>query len=287
MSPEQGYQLVYNFMSLAIASMGASFFFFISARGALKEGNRMAVTLSATVVLIAFYHYVRIFDSWVATAGGSLGEFNEAYRYVDWLLTVPLLVAELILVLRLDKKVESKLIQRNVVYAFLMIATGYIGEMDNQTSVVLDSSRTIWGAISTIFFVLILRDLFGGIDASFKKQSKEIQGIFKVLRVVLLATWGVYPIAYLLPTIAGNIGLSAGDGLVLKQVGYTIADILAKPGYGLLIWKIATLKNSGATSCPPGKRATKLRYAPLPCASGDSSSLTASRSVPLSGRCTS
>ena len=246
MSPEQGYQLVYNFMSLAIASMGASFFFFISARGALKEGNRMAVTLSATVVLIAFYHYVRIFDSWVATAGvGNPGAFNEGYRYVDWLLTVPLLVAELILVLRLDKKVESKLIQRNVLYAFLMIATGYIGELDVQTSVVLDSSRTIWGAISTIFFVLILRDLFGGIDASFKRQSKEIQGIFKVLRVVLIATWGVYPIAYLLPTISTSLGLTAGDGLVLKQIGYTIADILAKPGYGLLIWKIATLKNSG------------------------------------------
>jgi bacteriorhodopsin len=233
-------------MSLAIAAMGASFFFFVSARGSLKEGNRMAVTLSATVVLIAFYHYVRIFDSWVATAGvGNPGAFNEGYRYVDWLLTVPLLVAELILVLRLDKKVESKLIQRNVVYAFLMIATGYIGELDVQTSVVLDSSRTIWGAISTIFFVLILRDLFGGIDASFKRQSKEIQGIFKVLRVVLIATWGVYPIAYLLPTISTSLGLTAGDGLVLKQIGYTIADILAKPGYGLLIWKIATLKNSG------------------------------------------
>jgi len=246
MSPELGYQLVYNFMSLAIAAMGASFFFFVSARGSLKEGNRMAVTLSATVVLIAFYHYVRIFDSWVATAGvGNPGAFNEGYRYVDWLLTVPLLVAELILVLRLDKKVESKLIQRNVLYAFLMIATGYIGELDVQTSVVLDSSRTIWGAISTIFFVLILRDLFGGIEASFKRQSKEIQGIFRVLRVVLIATWGVYPIAYLLPTISTSLGLTAGDGLVLKQIGYTIADILAKPGYGLLIWKIATLKNSG------------------------------------------
>ena len=80
---------------------------------------------------------------------------------------------------------------------------------------------------------------------SIKRQSKEIQGIFKVLRVVLIATWGVYPIAYLLPTISTGLGLTAGDGLVLKQVGYTIADILAKPGYGLLIWKIATLKNSG------------------------------------------
>jgi len=246
MSPEQGYQLVYNFMSLAIASMGASFFFFVSARGALKEGNRMAVTLSAVVVLIAFYHYVRIFDSWVAygTSGGAV-PFNEAYRYVDWLLTVPLLVAELVLVLKLDKKLESTLLKRNVVYAFLMIATGYVGEMTNITSVDLASPRTIWGAMSSVFFVLILRDLFGGIDASIKKQSKDIQGIFKILRVVLIATWGVYPIAYLLPAISGNLGLTAQDGLVLKQVGYTIADILAKPGYGLLIWKIATLKNTG------------------------------------------
>ena len=247
MSAADAYQLVYNFMSLAIAAMGASFFFFVSARGALKEGNRMAVTLSAVVVLIAFYHYIRIFDSWVAfgTSGGAV-PFNEAYRYVDWLLTVPLLVAELVLVLKLDKKLESTLIKRNVVYAFLMIATGYVGEMTNITSVDLASPRTIWGAISSVFFVLILRDLFGGIDASIKKQSKDIQGIFKILRVVLIATWGVYPIAYLLPAVAGNLGLSAGDGLVLKQVGYTIADILAKPGYGLLIWKIATLKNGSS-----------------------------------------
>ena len=245
MDQVQAYQLVYNFMSLAIAAMGSSFFFFVSARGALKPENRMAVTLSAAVVLIALYHYVRIFDSWVSTAGGSLGAFNEAYRYVDWILTVPLLVAELVLVLRLDKKIESTLLKRNVVYAFLMIATGYLGEMDNQTAVVLTSARTIWGAVSTVFFVLILRDLFGGIELSFKKQSKEIQGIFKVLRVVLIATWGVYPIAYLLPTIASSIGLTAGDGMVLKQVGYTIADILAKPGYGLLIWRIATLKDKG------------------------------------------
>jgi bacteriorhodopsin len=247
MSAADAYQLVYNFMSLAIAAMGASFFFFVSARGALKEGNRMAVTLSATVVLIAFYHYVRIFDSWVATAGAGHPEFfNEAYRYVDWLLTVPLLVAELILVLKLDKKLESTLIKRNVLYAFLMIATGYVGEMTNVTAVDLASPRTIWGAISSVFFVLILRDLFGGIDASIKKQSKDIQGIFKILRVVLIATWGVYPIAYLLPAIAGDLGLTALDGLVLKQVGYTIADILAKPGYGLLIWKIATLKNGSS-----------------------------------------
>ena len=101
-------------------------------------------------------------------------------------------------------------------------------------------------SISTVFFVLILRDLFGGIELSFKKQSKEIQGIFKVLRVVLIATWGVYPIAYLLPTIAGDLGLTAGDGMVLKQVGYTIADILAKPAFGLLVLAVATAADATA-----------------------------------------
>lgn len=247
MSAADAYQLVYNFISLAIAAMGASFFFFVSVRGSLKEGNRMAVTLSAVVVLIAFYHYIRIFDSWVAfgTSGGAV-PFNEAYRYVDWLLTVPLLVAQLVLVFKLDKKLESTLLKRNVLYAFLMIATGYVGEMTNVTSFDLASPRTIWGAISSVFFVLILRDLFGDIDLSIKKQSREIQGIFKILRVVLIATWGVYPIAYLLPAIAGNLGLTALDGLVVKQIGYTVADILAKPGYGLLIWKIATLKNASS-----------------------------------------
>lgn len=247
MTAADGYQLVYNFMSLAIAAMGSSFFFFVSARGALKEGNRMAVTLSATVVLIALYHYVRIFDSWVATAGaGNPGGFNEAYRYVDWLLTVPLLVAELIIVLKLDKKLESTLIRRNILYAFLMIATGYIGEMDVQTSLVLTSPRFIWFVVSTFFFVLILRDLFGGIAASIGRQSKEIQGIFGWLRIILVVTWSIYPIAYLLPMVSGNLGISDGDGLVLKQVGYTIADILAKPGYGLLIWRIAVLKNGSS-----------------------------------------
>lgn len=247
MSPAEGFQLVANFMSLAIAAMGASFFFFVSVRGSLREGNRMAITIGATIVLIALYHYVRLYDSWVAFgASGGAVPFNESYRYVDWLLTVPLLVAELILVLRLDKSLEGKLIVRNVFYAFMMIATGYIGELDKQTTVVLTSDRTIWGAISTVFFVLILRDLFGALAVSVKKQTKEIQGIFKILRVVLLATWGVYPIAYLIPTIATSIGLTAVDGVVIKEVGYTIADILAKPGYGLLIWRIATLKNGSS-----------------------------------------
>ena len=103
------YQLVFNMLSLAIAAMMASFAFFVMARQQLTEKYRPAMIMSSLVVGIAGYHYWRIFHSWeaayVLTEAGTYvasgAPFNDAYRYVDWLLTVPLLCAELVAVLAL------------------------------------------------------------------------------------------------------------------------------------------------------------------------------------------
>ena len=106
LSPGQ-FSLVYNMLSLAIASMLGSFAFFVMARSMVSAKYRPALVMSALVVGIAGYHYLRIFNSWegayelnAAGVYASTGHpFNDAYRYVDWLLTVPLLVAELIAVM--------------------------------------------------------------------------------------------------------------------------------------------------------------------------------------------
>jgi bacteriorhodopsin len=58
------------------------------------------------------------------------------------------------------------------------------------------------------------------------------------MRLLLLFSWGVYPIAYLLPMV-GITGTSATIGV---QLGYTIADVLAKPLFGLLVFAIAVTK---------------------------------------------
>jgi len=107
---EGQFNLVYNSFSFVIASMGAALLFFLLARTRVAPQHRMAVTLSTLVVAIALYHYVRIFGSWedaFSYAGGEYTQdgkpFNEGYRYVDWLLTVPLLLAELVVVLKLTK----------------------------------------------------------------------------------------------------------------------------------------------------------------------------------------
>jgi bacteriorhodopsin len=103
------YELVFNAFSFAIAVMGAATVFFFLGRSQVAPVYKTAITITGIVTLIAAYHYVRIFASWEASYTVMAGQvtatgikFNDAYRYVDWLLTVPLLLIELILVMRLS-----------------------------------------------------------------------------------------------------------------------------------------------------------------------------------------
>ncbi|MEO0454725.1 MAG: bacteriorhodopsin, partial [Verrucomicrobiota bacterium] len=153
------YELVYNMFSLTIASMFASFVFFVLAKNSVSPKYRGSVIASSLVVFIAGYHYFRIFGSWEGAytlAGDSYvasgKPFNDAYRYVDWLLTVPLLMVELVLVLGLSKALTKSLIFKLGIAAFLMIALGYPGEIDKE-STELASNRGLWGLLSTIPFV--------------------------------------------------------------------------------------------------------------------------------------
>ena len=128
------FQLVYNMLSLAIAAMLGSFVFFVIARNQLTPKYRPALIMSSLVVGIAGYHYWRIFNSWEAAytlrdgayvASGA--HFNDAYRYVDWLLTVPLLLAELVAVLALKREVRGPMMTKLIIASVLMIAVGYPG----------------------------------------------------------------------------------------------------------------------------------------------------------------
>merc|ERR1712117_435217 len=78
----------------------------------VNKKYRTALAITGLVTAIATYHYFRIFNSWndafnVKFVGHEYqvfltGQpFNDAYRYVDWVLTVPLLLIELILVMGL------------------------------------------------------------------------------------------------------------------------------------------------------------------------------------------
>ena len=127
------YSLAFNMFSFTIASMLATFVFLLVAQGRVAPKYRISLIVSALVVGIAAYHYIRILGSWqgayaldqatqMYNASGK--PFNDAYRYVDWLLTVPLLVVELVLVLALPKEKRGSLITRLSIAAVFMIGLG-------------------------------------------------------------------------------------------------------------------------------------------------------------------
>ncbi len=242
------YSFITNMFSFTIACMLASFVFFIMGRDLVASKYRISLVVSALVVGIAGYHYFRILQSWESaytlSSGGTYTfsgtPFNDAYRYVDWLLTVPLLMVELVLVMGLARKTTESLLFRLSGAAFLMIALGYPGEvLPAEAKTSMFSAYGLWGFLSTVPFCYILYVLWVELGKTMDQQTPRVRLLLRNIRLLTLATWGFYPIAYMGPFI----GFGSGGGAeVFVQAGYTIADILAKCGYGVIIYMIARAK---------------------------------------------
>lgn len=234
------FDLVYNIMSLCIASMFAGALFLFFSRSQVGKKYRPALLISALVPTIACYHYFRIahsFDAAYTLSGDSYVAsglpFNDAYRYADWLLTVPLLVIELVAVLALSRALTTRLSVRLSIAAALMIVLGYPGEVASESG-----SAWLWWVAAMVPFAYIMVVLFTGMKDAVERQPETVRPLFSKARALVLITWSFYPIAYLAPWV----GLSGSSGEVALQVGYTIADITAKVGLGLYIYFIARAK---------------------------------------------
>merc|ERR1712028_85848 len=223
------YQAVYNCLSFALASMMATTMYLWFRSTAVADKYKSAVLISGLVTFIAAYHYIRIFNSWVDAYHYSVGKveggalemraptltgipFNDAYRYMDWLLTVPLLLIEILLVMKLDDATFSSKAWNLGVGSALMIASGYYGEL-----VVTGDLTPRWGCwfLSMVFFMYIVYELLVGLaDATNSESDPVIKGI------------------------------NAAHAIVSIQIGYCVSDIISKCGVGLTIYQISYAKSN-------------------------------------------
>ena len=236
------WNLIYNIFSFGLVSMLACTVYTLVSQQRVLAKYRNALVMSSMVTFIAAYHYMRIFNSFNESSAdmtinisGAQGSFNEAYRYVDWLLTVPLLLVEVVAVLALTKSVSTSLITRLVPASAAMIALGYPGEISSD-----QNTQIMYGVLSTIPFLYILYVLFVELGKSLANQPAGVAETVGRLRLLLIATWGVYPISYILGM---GEGMATAEQFVGEQVGYTVADVLAKCVFGLTIYKIARMKS--------------------------------------------
>ena len=120
-----------------------------------------------------------------------------------------------------------------------MIILGYPGEVSGG----IDSTRFIWGALSMIPFLYIVITLFSGLSDSISKQAADVRGLISAARWVVILSWCFYPVVYFAPFV---MTLSGGAAIAVIEVGYTIADVVAKAVFGVMIFMIAVRKSNAS-----------------------------------------
>jgi len=241
------YQAVYNVLSFALASMMATTVFLWFRSFAVKDQYKSAVLISGLVTFIAAYHYIRIFNSWVEAYHYSVDKvdpaltgvpFNDAYRYMDWLLTVPLLLIEILLVMKLSDADYSAKAWNLGVGSALMIVSGYYGELTVTGDL---TPRWICWFISMVFFLYIVYELLVGLSAATDSEADPtVKGKIQTAQIMTVISWCTYPIVYLFPML----GINAAQAVVSIQIGYCASDIISKCGVGILIYQITYAKSS-------------------------------------------
>lgn len=236
---------VYNALSFGIAGMGAATIFFWLQLPNVTKTYRTALTITGLVTFIATYHYVRIFNSWVGafkvteedgaySIALSGQPFNDAYRYVDWLLTVPLLLIELILVMKLPPAETAAMCWKMGITSAIMICLGYPGEIQNDLT-----TRWFWWACAMVPFAYVVFSLVVGLNESQARQPPSAAGLVAKARYITVLSWLTYPGVYIIK----NMGITGAVATTCEQIGYSVADVVAKAVFGVLIWMIANEKS--------------------------------------------
>ena len=215
----------FTFFLGSVAMFAATVFFFVE-RSSVSDEWKLSRTVSGLITLIAAVHYYYMRDVWV-TSYTSPTEF----RYIDWILTVPLMCVEFYL---LTKTGLSKMVSASVV----MLVTGYLGEA-SVCSVFGTHSPAIWGLISGLAYFYIVNEVYqGDVAKAAKKAGKNIQNANSLLLKFVVIGWGIYPLGYLIGTADGQWYSFLAD-LVnsdTRDLIYNVGDAVNKIGFGLVVW---------------------------------------------------
>ena len=220
----------FTFFVGCMAMMAASAFFFLS-MNSFDSKWRTSILISGLITFIAAVHYWYMRDYWA-----NFQESPTFFRYVDWVLTVPLMCVEFYLILRAAGATKS-LMWKLIFLSVVMLVTGYFGEAVYTNG----SGPTIWGLISGIaYFVIVYEIWMGGAAKLAQAAGGSVEKAHKTLCWFVLVGWAIYPIGYMAGTDGWYGGKDLFFGMKLNMdVIYNIGDAVNKIGFGLVVYQLA------------------------------------------------
>ena len=213
---------------IATAVMAAGALFFWMERSTVKDSWQTSLTVACLVCFVAFWHYMYMRDVWVAT-----GESPTVYRYIDWLITVPMQIVEFYLILAACTAVSLGVFWKLLVGSLVMLLGGYFGE----TGVMSPMMGFVVGMAGWVFIIYYI---FVGEAAQIKDSAgnENLVMAFDGIKWIVTVGWAIYPIGYFMGYLGGGVD-SAGLNTL-----YNLADLVNKFLFGLVIW-YAAMRDSG------------------------------------------
>ena len=211
-----------SFWIISMGMLAATAFFFME-RGSVAAGWRTPVTVAGLITGIAFIHYMYVRGVWVQT-----GDSPTVYRYIDWLITVPLQMIEFYLILAAVRKIPSGIFWRLLIGSLVMLIGGYLGE-----------AGYIPAMLGFVLFmagwIYVLYEIFSGEagKAAEKSGNKYFSTSFSALRIIVTVGWAIYPLAYIFSNLTGGVNVES------LNVIYNFADFINKIAFCLIIWAAA------------------------------------------------
>lgn len=214
-----------SFWLISMALVASTAFFFLE-RDRVSAKWKTSLTVSGLVTLVAAVHYFYMRDVWVTT-----GNTPTVFRYIDWLITVPLLMIEFYLILSAIAKVPSGVFWRLMVGTLVMLVGGYLGEAGYMAVM----PAFIIGMLGWAF---ILYEIFLGQASKINAEQAphSVQSAFKTMRLIVTLGWAIYPLGYYFGYLTG---INPAESVNALNIIYNLADVLNKIAFGLIIWTVA------------------------------------------------
>lgn len=214
-----------SFWIISMALVAATAFFFLERDRVLPKW-KTSLTVSGLVTLVAAVHYFYMREVWVET-----GSTPTVFRYIDWMITVPLLMIEFYLILAAITKVQSGIFWRLIIGTFVMLIGGYLGEA---------GYLSVWPAfiIGMAGWAFILYEIFLGQASKISATNAPpaVRSAFNTMRLIVTIGWAIYPIGYFFGYLTGASPANSANAL---NIIYNAADVLNKIAFGLIIWSVA------------------------------------------------
>jgi sensory rhodopsin len=219
------------FFMLGFVAMAAGTLYFVLERGDLKPEHRIAATYAAIITFIAAIMYfimtdiVGFFDQ-VPTSADGIAE-TMPFRYIDWLLTTPLLLIEFGLIVAIAGAASKGFVTRIVIADIIMIVTGYLGEIGTEGEL----STWVYFIISSLAWLYIVYAIFQiKLDGMPDYAARAV----KIMRRFVMLGWAIYPIGTATEEFMKLSGADVGTAVAIAAIVYVIADVLNKVGFGMV-----------------------------------------------------